>query len=421
MAHRPASVRRPACHSAASTDQTIQAFEEATDMPTYRVKHDSNKELTIDTTHSTWIIEAGVTLAVKDQPAVFFDIGDANTLHIFGDVVGKGEKGVGLTSYGEDARVTVEKGGSISGVYGIVDYRSGNHYVNDGSIEAKDTGFSSTGTVHFVNSGTLKASVGNAFVDVAGSTIVNKAGGVIQGAHFGLEFTGSGTTKIVNDGSIIGQTALDDNNDGRLRVINHGKITGDVYLGLGNDVLDTRTGSVHGSIDGSGGNDTFLVSSQKVDIVESAGGGNDTVKSTVSYSLGDNIETLILLGKGNTSGQGNGSDNHITGNSGNNTLHGGAGLDFLNGGKGNDTLAGGADQDNFVFVKGDGVDTVTDFVHGSDYVDILKFSGITDYSSLQSHISQHGSDTWITLGDGDKLILHAIDSTTLTADDFVFS
>lgn len=391
-------------------------------MPTYRIKHDSNTELTISTTHSNWIIEAGVTLAVKDQAAIFFDIGDdSNTLNIFGEVIGKGEKGVGLDCYGEDTAITIEKGGSISGFEGIANYRDGNHYVNDGAIEAKDIGFDSTGAVHFVNSGTLGASAENAFISAAGSTVINKAGGVIQGVNFGLEFTGSGATKIINDGSIIGGAALHDNDDGRVKIVNHGKITGLVYLGNGNDFLDTRSGTVHGEVDGSGGNDTYLVSSQNVDIVQSSGGGNDTVKSTVSYILGENIEMLVLLGKGNTTGQGNDSDNHITGNAGNNTLSGGAGLDFLNGGKGNDILTGGADQDNFVFVKGNGVDTVTDFVHGSDYIDILKFSGITDYSSLQSHISQHGSDTWITLGDGDKLILHAVNSTTLTADDFVFS
>ncbi len=62
----------------------------------------------------------------------------------------------------------------------------------------------------------------------------------------------------------------------------------------------------------------------------------------------------------------------LNGNGGADTLNGGAGADTINGGAGADTLTGGADADTFVFgsgVQGDG-DTITDFVSGTDKIDL---------------------------------------------------
>jgi Ca2+-binding RTX toxin-like protein len=65
------------------------------------------------------------------------------------------------------------------------------------------------------------------------------------------------------------------------------------------------------------------------------------VQSSISYSLGANVENLTLTGSGALSGTGNALNNVITGNSGDNFLSGSDGNDSLDGGSGNDQLDGG--------------------------------------------------------------------------------
>jgi Ca2+-binding RTX toxin-like protein len=73
-------------------------------------------------------------------------------------------------------------------------------------------------------------------------------------------------------------------------------------------------------------------------------GGEDLVYSSVTWSLGKNVENLSLTGSAAINGTGNTLNNVITGNSGNNTLSGGTGTDTLIGGLGNDTyLTDGGD------------------------------------------------------------------------------
>lgn len=95
---------------------------------------------------------------------------------------------------------------------------------------------------------------------------------------------------------------------------------------------------------GGAGSDTFTVDNAGDVVTEaSATGGTDTVNSTVSFTLGANIENLNLLlvpGAGasqDIGGFGNDLNNSIVGNAGNNLINGGAGADTMAGGAGNDT------------------------------------------------------------------------------------
>jgi Ca2+-binding RTX toxin-like protein len=105
---------------------------------------------------------------------------------------------------------------------------------------------------------------------------------------------------------------------------------------------------------GGAGNDTYIVNGGDT-IIEAAGGGRDTVQSSVSLTLGANLEVLVLTGSGNLNGTGNTLANTITGNGGRNLLNGGGGNDTLNGGAGNDTLAGGGGNDTYTVNGGDRV------------------------------------------------------------------
>ena len=138
--------------------------------------------------------------------------------------------------------------------------------------------------------------------------------------------------------------------------------------GIGNDLNNTIIGNSGNNIlDGKGGNDvmiggsgddTYFVDSVADQVIEAASGGNDTVNSSVTFVLGDNIENLILTGTDNTKGEGNGSNNTITGNSGNNILDGKGGADTLIGGQGNDTYYVDNAGDTIIENSGEGIDTV---------------------------------------------------------------
>lgn len=116
--------------------------------------------------------------------------------------------------------------------------------------------------------------------------------------------------------------------------------------GAGNDLLDGGPGADR--LTGGTGNDTYVVESAGDVVTENANEGTDTVQSSITYTLGANVENLTLTGTANISVTGNALDNVLVGNSGNNTLTGGAGNDRLDGGLGNDTMVGGAGDDTFV-------------------------------------------------------------------------
>jgi Ca2+-binding RTX toxin-like protein len=121
-----------------------------------------------------------------------------------------------------------------------------------------------------------------------------------------------------------------------------------LFGGDGVDFLDGGSGS--DSMVGGLGDDIYVVDSTNDSVLEVAGGGNDTVQSTITYTLGAEVETLVLSGTLAIDGTGNALANVLSGNAaanrlvgdgGNDTLHGGDGADTLNGGDGDDSIIGG--------------------------------------------------------------------------------
>ena len=127
----------------------------------------------------------------------------------------------------------------------------------------------------------------------------------------------------------------------------------------GANVLDGGAGA--DTMIGGDGNDIYYVDNSGDVITElfnSGTGGTDEVRSTVSYTLADNVENLTLLGAANINATGNSKGNVLTGNDGDNVLDGGLGDDTMAGGLGNDTYVVNVTTDLITENANAGIDTV---------------------------------------------------------------
>ncbi|MBU1052976.1 MAG: putative Ig domain-containing protein [Proteobacteria bacterium] len=161
----------------------------------------------------------------------------------------------------------------------------------------------------------------------------------------------------------------------------------------GNDIINGGTGA--DVMTGGLGNDSYFVDNTGDSVIESLNEGDDSVNTSISYSLPENVENLILSGSDTIDGTGNDLDNNITGNAAANILNGGdgadtlsgnagddsiygeGGADILSGGEGVDLLSGGAGNDTYIFNIGDGFDTIEDTSTLAEGNTILFGEGIT--------------------------------------------
>lgn len=157
---------------------------------------------------------------------------------------------------------------------------------------------------------------------------------------------------------------------------------------------------------GGTGNDTLIVHDAATVLIERPGEGTDTVVADLSWTLGDNLENLRLVGsaaqgKGNALANklvGNGAANVFDGRGGNDVLDGAGGKDRLDGGAGIDILIGGNGADCFVFdlpglaraVSRDTADRIKDFSHAQhDRIDL---------SAIDADTTQEGDQAFRLIG-----------------------
>ncbi len=127
---------------------------------------------------------------------------------------------------------------------------------------------------------------------------------------------------------------------------------------IGSDLLDGGPGA--DTMTGGGSWDTYVVDDPGDLVIGSS--GYDEVRSSITYVLPANVDTLTLTGTTAINGTGNSLANLIAGNAGNNTLDGKAGADTLTGGLGDDTYVIDNLGDQIVENAGEGTDTVTSSV-----------------------------------------------------------
>jgi len=96
---------------------------------------------------------------------------------------------------------------------------------------------------------------------------------------------------------------------------------------------------------GGKGDDTYIVDSSSDTTTKLASEGKDTVQSSVSWTLAEHLENLLLTGTTAINGNGNSGSNTITGNDYDNTLNGMGGADNLIGDRGDDTYIVDSEDD----------------------------------------------------------------------------
>ncbi|MBD1998808.1 calcium-binding protein [Leptolyngbya sp. FACHB-541] len=122
-----------------------------------------------------------------------------------------------------------------------------------------------------------------------------------------------------------------------------------IYGGNGNDTI-LGDGSAK-FMQGGAGDDLYYVNHQNDYVGEELNEGVDVVRASISYTLTDYVEKLVLEGNA-ANGTGNAWDNELYGNAADNLLSGGDGNDVLRGGGGNDVLRGDNGDDHLIGESG---------------------------------------------------------------------
>ena len=192
----------------------------------------------------------------------------------------------------------------------------------------------------------------------------------------------------------------------------------DAIDGTGNSLNNILTGnSAANVLTGGAGNDTYVVGAGDT-VVEAANEGTDLVQSSVSWTLGANLEKLTLTGTDAINGTGNSLNNTLTGNSAANVLTGGAGHDTYVVGAG-DTVVEAANegtdlvQSAVSWTLGANLEKLT--LTGTDAIDGTGNSlnnTLTGNSAANVLTGGAGHDTYV-VGAGDTVVEAANEGTDL--------
>jgi serralysin len=225
---------------------------------------------------------------------------------------------------------------------------AGNNIINDGGAGAADRLIGRAGNDSYV-----VANAGDHVVEAAGdgSDTVRTSVSFTLDAGQSIEtltpVSYAATTPLNLTGNTLAQTIIGD---------------------AGNNILNDGGAGGADALKGLGGNDSYAVNNAGDHIFEAAGGGSDTVRTSVSYTLdaGQSIEAFTPISYASTAAI------RLTGNALAQTIIGNAGANVIDGGAGNDTLKGLGGNDTFYFDTAlnaaTNVDSIVDFTHGTDKI-----------------------------------------------------
>jgi Ca2+-binding RTX toxin-like protein len=407
-------------------------------MAKIKITADSTIPLTInDTDNSGYVVPKGETVLVSGNYYAITEEASCsgNSYMINGAIIGAfnasainidgtgttvkiGKSGmldansIGIVIQGEDA--TLINSGLIEGDYFALSVgESGYDILNRGMIRADNSDaivLGENGT--FTNEGQIRG-IRGLVVDDPDADIFLGKGSDIRATYVAISRgnTDGDPFRLTNEGLIKATWAYQGGN-GDDMLINKGTVSGDITLGGGDDRFVNLLGHFAGKVDGSEGDDIYVVNSRRIVAVESSAQGDDTVQSTVSYRLAKagEIEHLLLKGKADINATGDDTANEIIGNRGANILAGGGGDDILTGDKGADT---------FVISTGFGNDQITDFEDVIDRIDVRKWDGVDTFADIKAAMTTSGSDVLITVG-GDTLLIKDTAIGDIDRNDFLF-
>lgn len=165
---------------------------------------------------------------------------------------------------------------------------------------------------------------------------------------------------------------------------------------------DTATFSEIEAVETGSGDDTIDATGSPVGVNANSGAGDDTITGGTggdTLAGGAGIDT-IDGGAGADSIDGGADADSLSGGAGDDTITGGDGNDTIDGGEDDDFLTGGDQDDLFIYMAGQGDDTISDFNFGNtgalgdgdptnnDFLDLTSF--YTDLTEARADIADDG-------------------------------
>ncbi|PWR17476.1 hypothetical protein DKG74_21375, partial [Zavarzinia aquatilis] len=225
--------------------------------------------------------------------------GGGVTLTVEGNTIGSARTGINFDSPGTTVEVTGNvftangTGISLGLASGLIDWITNNSFA-DVDTDINGRNLSGGYQIDLTASGNTGTGVAPGFLVLGGDGNDDLTGSAGDDVLVG---DNSGGGALATPGPALDANTLDGGEGNDILLGGNGVDT--MIGGLGDDQLDGRGGA--DTMSGGVGDDSYVVDDAGDTVIEAAGEGNDTVSTSVTYTLaaGQEIETLQATGTGN--------------------------------------------------------------------------------------------------------------------------